>query len=287
MMVKAWQEWLRARFGRASCLGPSTTSLRTGFCSVANIQHFLFEVKGRFLVTHPGTGDGFQDRRCSTNQPTQSRPGLPLMSSFYRHVMLLQSVSRNWSVGRSPLVRSYAPPLVRPMVEPTSAALPAGDGARGVGDDGATSPAPAPPAPVLTRPVQYPKNVPLVEIGTTFEVVGDATGATIEVRRTGLLTFHCSMDGCVAKFEVHTKNLASMKTHARSKHKPTAALRGGGGRRWWSWPMAIVAVAAREAASQKPTRSSQAKGARSQGGRAWPSWVPEVPYKKKPTSWPF
>ena len=51
--------------------------------------------------------------------------------------------------------------------------------------------------------------------------------------------------------------------------------------------MAIVAVAAREAASQKPTRSSQAKGARSQGGRAWPSWVPEVPYKKKPTSWPF
>ena len=115
------------------------------------------------------------------------------------------------------------------MVEPTSAALPAGDGARGIGDGGATSPAPAPPAPVLVRPAQYPKNAPLVEIGTTFEVVDDATGATIEVRRTGLLTFHCSMDGCVAKFEVHTKNLASMKTHARSKHKPSGTPSGGGG----------------------------------------------------------
>ena len=90
---------------------PETHALVTHFGHSAPFRspYFPPSLKGRFLVTHPGTGDGFQDRRCSTNQPTQSRPGLPLMSSFYRHIMLLQSVSR--SIATRSFVRVHGATL--------------------------------------------------------------------------------------------------------------------------------------------------------------------------------
>ena len=67
---------------------------------------------------------------------------------------------------------------------------------------------------------KYPVGCPVVEVNETFDITEPSSGATITVRRTGEEVFSCAMPNCSQIFQVYTKNLSSMQSHAKSKHKP-------------------------------------------------------------------
>ena len=70
------------------------------------------------------------------------------------------------------------------------------------------------------KKLKYPAGCPVVEVNETFDITEPSSGATITVRRTGEEVFSCAMPNCSQIFQVYTRNLSSMQSHATSKHKP-------------------------------------------------------------------